>query len=142
MIASSAVSASTRISASERASSTAAMASRTGADGKDAAAKPRAGEPKSSGAVAKLVVSMADALDFRFSHIETALADLAERLGGPQPAREDDTLNLSVSSLAQELHSASQALKSGLSDFVGVSAALAAPISPWFRQYSASPARR
>ena len=94
-------------------------------------AKPRALTPgdKPTGAVAKLVVSMADALDFRFSHIETALADLSERLQAPEIRRDDDALDAGVAALATQLRSASDTLKSGLTDFVGVSAALAQEVA-------------
>jgi hypothetical protein len=96
---------------------------------RDSRATPPAEDSKPSGAVAKLVVSMADALDLRFSHIETALADVAQRLQEPQVRRDDDALDAGVASLALQLQSASDTLKSGLSDFVGVSAALAEEVA-------------
>ena len=76
--------------------------------------------PSGSGAVANLVVSMAEALDARFAQIEAGLADLGARLLSGDPA----PLALDLAALASELTSASSALKSGLADFVGVSAAL------------------
>jgi hypothetical protein len=88
-------------------------------------AAPPVAAPAASGAVASLVVSMADALDARFSQIEAGLIDLEARLIGGDNAR----LDADVAALATQLKSASSALKTNLSDFVGVSAALVEEIS-------------
>ena len=75
---------------------------------------------ESAGALAALVASMADALDARFSDIEAGLADLGARLIGG----DHDRLDANVAALAAQLNAASRALKTGLADFGGVSAAL------------------
>ena len=86
--------------------------------------RPAAVQAKSAGAVVKLVVSMADALDFRFSHIEAALEHLVT-----SDLRRDDVLDAGFVALASQLQWASQSLKAGLSDFASASAALAEEVA-------------
>jgi hypothetical protein len=79
---------------------------------------------KSPGALAKIVVSLADSLDFRFSQIEQSLAELSTKWQVGDPRRETATTLAEITAVLTQVNSASEVLKTGLSDFIGVSAAL------------------
>jgi hypothetical protein len=79
---------------------------------------------KSPGALAKIVVSLADSLDFRFSQIEHSLAELSATWQVGDPRRENATALAEITAVLTQVNSASEVLKTGLSDFIGVSAAL------------------
>ena len=81
-------------------------------------------EPKSSGALAKIVMSLADSLDYRFAEIERNLGDLFAKLQAADARRENPAVGPGTTALVKQLNSASEILKTGLSDFVGISAAL------------------
>ncbi len=97
--------------------------------GRQLQAQPKTGgaDPASvaSSAVANLALSMADALEARFSQIEAGLIDLGARLMSGDHAR----LDADLAALATQLNAASRALKASLSDFVGVRTALVEEMS-------------
>jgi hypothetical protein len=83
---------------------------------RSALAAPKAG---ATSAVAKVVLSLADSLDVRFSEIESTLGELS----GALPSGDG------LAKLAEQAADAAAQLKSGLSQFAEASAALAADMS-------------
>jgi hypothetical protein len=94
-----------------------------------AAAAVAPSESRSPGAVAKVVVSLADSLDFRFSQIELSLAELSLKAPGAAGRQENAATAAEMTSILTQVRAASDALKAGLSEFIGVSAALAEDVS-------------